>query len=64
LVQTYEETEDGKKTIHDIFDSAGRFLARVPLRTRNFVLKKGKLYTIEEDQDGYYSVKRYRFAQS
>jgi hypothetical protein len=61
FVQTYERTEDGEKVIHDFFDSEGRYLARIPLSPRNFILKKSKLYTIEEDEDGYYCVKRYRF---
>jgi hypothetical protein len=63
FIQTYEETEDRKGTICELYDSQGRYLARVPLRLRNFILKKGKLYTIEEDKDGYYCVKRYRFTK-
>jgi hypothetical protein len=61
FVQTYERTEDREKALHDLFDSEGRYLARIPLMPRNFVLNKGKLYTIEEDEDDYFCVKRYRF---
>jgi hypothetical protein len=61
LVQTYERTEDGEKALHDLFNSDGKYLARVALKPRNFLLHKGKLYTIEEDKDGYYCVKRYGF---
>jgi hypothetical protein len=63
LVQTYEKTEDGMKVLHDFFDFEGKYLARIALKPRNFTLKKGKLYTIEEDENGYYCVKRYRFKQ-
>lgn len=63
FVQTYERTEDGQKAFHDLFDFEGKYLARIALKPRNFALKKGKLYTIEEDDDGYYCVKRYRFAK-
>lgn len=62
FVQTYEETEDGMGTHFDLFDSEGKYLARMTLRLRNYVLEKGKLYTIEEDETGYYIVKRYRFS--
>jgi hypothetical protein len=61
FVQTYERTEDGEKALHDYFDYEGRYLARIALKPRNFHLNKGKLYTIEEGEDGYYFVKRYRF---
>ncbi|MGB6866811.1 MAG: 6-bladed beta-propeller [Candidatus Aminicenantaceae bacterium] len=64
FIETYEETEDRKGIICGLFDSQGRYIARILLRLRNFILKKGKLYTIEEDKDGYYCVKRYIFAQN
>jgi len=60
FVQTCEETEDGKEGIFDLFDTQGKHIARIPLRLRNFILKKGKLYTIEEDEEGYYYVTRYK----
>jgi len=60
LVGTYEETEDGKEYIYELFDSQGKYIARIPHRLRNFILKKGKIYTIEEDEEGYYLVKRYK----
>ncbi len=63
LVQTYERAEDGERKILDLFDAEGKYLARIPLRARNFLLNKGKLYTIEEDEDGYYYVKRYGFVK-
>ncbi len=64
LVQTYERAEDGERGILDLFDAEGKYLARIPLRARNFLLKKGKFYTIEEDEDGYYCVKRYSFTKT
>jgi hypothetical protein len=33
---------------------------KIPLKTRPYVLKKRKLYTIEEDEEGYQIVKRYK----
>lgn len=40
----------------------GRFIARVALPTRSCVWKKGWLYTIEEDEEGYRSIKVYKSA--
>jgi len=58
FVQTWEKTKDGK-FIHDIFDSEGHFLARMPLAPFGIEIKKGKYYALEEDADGYQSLKRY-----
>ncbi len=53
----------------DVFDAEGRFLANVRLpgsgelmmNMRNGLFwKAGKLYVVEEDEDGYHLVKRYR----
>ena len=47
---------------HDVFDVQGKYMAKVPVLAnlnRNSVWKKDKLYTIEEDDDGFQYVKRY-----
>lgn len=59
-VQTYEETSRENGYYYDVFDSEGKYLAKVPLKSRPLVLKKNKLYTIEEDEEGYQVVKRYK----
>jgi hypothetical protein len=58
FVQTWEKTKDGK-SIHDIFDAEGRFIGRVPLKPSGIEILKGKYYALEEDEDGYQTVKRY-----
>jgi hypothetical protein len=58
FVQTWEKTKDGK-SIHDIFDPEGRFLGRIPLKPSGLEVLKGKYYALEEDEDGYQTVKRY-----
>ena len=51
--------KDGKDFVYDVFDPDGRYVARFPLPFRSVVFKKGKLYCIEEDADGYQAVTRY-----
>jgi hypothetical protein len=51
--------KDGKDFVYDVFDPDGRYIARFPLPFRSVVFKKGKLYCIEEDADGYQVVTRY-----
>lgn len=58
FVQTWEKTKDGK-SIHDIFDTEGRFIGRIPLKPSGVEILKGKYYALEEDEDGYQTVKRY-----
>jgi len=58
FVQTYEKAGDGK-VLHDVFDSEGRFIGRVPLKPSGIEILKGKYYAFEEDEDGYQIIKRY-----
>jgi len=60
FVQTYEKTADGKKDNYDVFDSEGRYLARIPLEHRLQIWKDNRLYTLEDNEDGYQIIKRYR----
>jgi len=66
FVQTWERTAGSTRDVHDIFDSQGRFVGRVPMprhedliNPTTRVLKKGKFYAIEPDDEGYSVVKRY-----
>ena len=59
-VQTYDKTEDGEADYYDVFDSEGKYIARFSLKYWAIVWKKQKLYTIEEDEDGFQVVKRYK----
>jgi hypothetical protein len=48
---------------HDVFDADGKYMAKVPVLAnlnRNSVWREGKLYTVEEDEDGYQFIKRYK----
>ena len=60
FVQTYEKTTDGSDYYCDVFDSEGKYVAKIPLKTQPWVWKRGKLYAIEEDEAGYQYVKRYK----
>lgn len=60
IVQTWEKTEDREQHYYDVFDREGKYIARVSFRFRPQIWKKHKLYTIEEDEEGFQMVKRYR----
>ena len=58
FVQTRERTPDGK-VLHDVFDAAGRFVCRIPLKSSGVTILQGKYYALEEDENGLQNVKRY-----
>jgi hypothetical protein len=60
FVWTWERVIDGEGYYYDVFDSEGKYIVKIPLETRPLVLKKKKLYTLEEDDEGYQAVKRYK----
>ena len=63
FIKTYEKAADGVSIFFDAFDLSGRYVARIPLkqvRRVPLVWKGNKLYTIEEDKDGFHVVKRYK----
>jgi len=66
FVQTWERTAGNSQDIHDVFDSQGRFIGRVAMPRHEDlinptarVLRQGKFYAIEPDDEGYNVVKRY-----
>jgi hypothetical protein len=60
FILTWERIANGDGYYYDIFDSEGKYVAKIPLKATPQVLKKNKLYTIEEDEKGYQAVKRYK----
>jgi len=58
-VNTNERTPEKERYYYDIFDSEGRYILKIPLKAR-FLIIRNKLYAIEEDEDGYQYVKRYK----
>jgi len=59
-VLTWQRIKNGEGYYFDIFDSEGKYIAKIPLEFQPQAFKKSKLYTIEEDEDGYQYVKRYK----
>jgi hypothetical protein len=59
-VQTYEKVGEKDIYLHDVFDRDGRYIARVPLKRTPMLFRNGKLYSLEESEEGYPVIKRYR----
>ncbi len=60
FVETYEGLIGEKGFYYNVFDKEGRYIAKLPLMVKPQIWKKKKLYTIEEDEEGYQFVKRYK----
>ncbi len=63
FLRTYERVKNENNSLYfDVFDSEGKYIAKIPISARlnsSSVWKKNKLYTIEEDEEGFQMVKRY-----
>ncbi len=59
FVQTFEKKRIPKGHVFDVFDTDGRYMGSIPLADAPVLIKKGRLYSIEEDEDGYQIIKRY-----
>lgn len=60
FVQTYEKTEDEEKDYYDVFDSEGKYIARITFRFRPQIWKNKMMYCVEEDEEGFQVIKRYK----
>lgn len=60
FVMTMERIQGSKGYYYDVFDPEGRYLAKLPFKFRPFLIKKKKIYSITEDEDGFHIVKRYK----
>ena len=59
-VTTSERTPDKEGRIWDVFDSEGKYILKVALKASPRVIQNNRMYTIEEDENGFHCIKRYR----
>lgn len=60
FISTFAKAKSGEGYYCDVFDSDGSYIAKIPLKTNPRIWKNHRLYSIEEDEDGYQYVKRYK----
>ncbi|MCJ7580989.1 MAG: 6-bladed beta-propeller [Candidatus Aminicenantes bacterium] len=60
FVQTNERHLDSDEFYVDVFDSEGKYIAKIQLNSLPKYWKNGKMYTAEEDENGYVYIKRYK----
>ncbi|MFO7979781.1 MAG: 6-bladed beta-propeller [Candidatus Aminicenantes bacterium] len=58
-IGVFDKEEDSQRT-YDILDAEGRYLAKTNLPVTPFLFKKGKLYSLKQDSDGYLMINRYK----
>jgi hypothetical protein len=61
FVRTYEKAPNGHY-YYDVFNSQGKYIAKIPLEYRPRVWKNNKLYVISQDEQGYHRVRRYKMS--
>jgi len=63
FVKTYEKFNgDDGFYFHDVFDSEGHYIAKVPIKgdVIDLFWRESELYTIEEDEEGFEMIKRFK----
>lgn len=60
LLVLRQELTENRSTSVDVFDPAGKYIGTALLNVVPRTWKNNKVYTIEEDEDGYQYVKRYK----
>jgi hypothetical protein len=59
FVRRYEKEGSPDGGLFDIFDANGRYMASQRFKMNPLIWKKGRMYTIEDDREGFNIVKRY-----
>lgn len=60
FVERYEKEKNENGNQYDIFDAEGRYIAQTRFRMTPMIWEKGHMYTIEDDEEGFKVVKRYK----
>lgn len=53
LVRTYEKERTKKNYFFDVFDAEGRYIAKLSLNVSPRLWRNGRVYAIDEDDEGY-----------
>jgi len=60
FVNTFENIESERAPTYEVLDPDGRYIAKIEIPATPVLWRGGKLYTIEEDEEGYQVIKRYK----
>jgi hypothetical protein len=60
FVKRYEKETNEYGHLHDIFDAEGKYIAQMRFKMNPMIWKKGFMYTIVDDADGFKVIKRYK----
>ena len=60
IVRTFEKGKKEGEYYYDIFDKEGRYIAKILFKGEIRVWKKNKLYSVEENEEGFRILKCYR----
>ncbi|MCP2604710.1 6-bladed beta-propeller [Candidatus Aminicenantes bacterium AH-873-B07] len=60
IVRTFERGKKEGEYYYDVFDKEGRYIAKILLKGEIRIWKKNRLYSIEENEEGFRILKCYR----
>jgi hypothetical protein len=59
IVRSYNKADMEDNVYLDVFDAEGKYIARFPSKVNPRLWKNGKMYAIEETEEGFIVIKRY-----
>ena len=60
VVRTFQKGKGEDEFIHDVFDPQGRYIAAFPSKMNIYIWKKGWVYSIEENEEGFLFIHKYK----
>jgi hypothetical protein len=60
IVRTFQKGKAKDEFIHDVFDPQGRYIVSFPSKMNISTWDKGKVYSIEENEEGFLSIHIYK----
>ena len=62
IVRSYNKADVEDLVYLDVFDTEGKYIARFPSKVNPRLWKSGKMYAIEETDEGFQVIKRYTYS--
>ena len=62
IVRSYKKADEEDHVYLDVFDAEGKYIARFPSKVNPRLWKNGKMYAIEETDEGFQVIKRYSYS--
>jgi hypothetical protein len=60
IVRTFQKGKDKEEFIYDVFNPLGSYVTSFPSKMNISIIKNGRVYSIEENEEGFLSIHKYK----